>query len=56
MLIPVFIEIASDIIRFAQEQFDHVDTKILLPLADHIDFAIKRIQENVNMSNPFTRY
>ena len=39
---PVFIEIASDIIRFAQEQFDHVDTKILLPLADHIDFAIKR--------------
>ena len=26
---PVFIEIASDIIRFAQEQFDHVDTKIL---------------------------
>lgn len=52
---PVFIEIASDIIRFAQEQFDHVDTKILLPLADHIDFAIKRIQENVNMSNPFTK-
>ena len=52
---PVFIEIASDIIRFAQEQFDHVDTKILLPLADHIDFVIKRIQENVNMSNPFTK-
>ena len=26
-----------------------------MPLADHIDFAIKRIQENVNMSNPFTK-
>lgn len=42
---PVFIEIASDIIRFVQEQFDHVDTKILLPLADHIDFAIKRMAQ-----------
>lgn len=52
---PIYIEIASEIIKFAQEKFDYVDTKILLPLADHIDFAIKRMQENVNMSNPFKK-
>lgn len=52
---PVYIEIASEIIRFSQEKFDYVDTKILLPLADHIDFSIKRMQENVTMSNPFKK-
>lgn len=52
---PIYIEIASEIIKFSQEKFDYVDTKILLPLADHIDFAIKRMQENVNMSNPFKK-
>lgn len=52
---PIYIEISSDIIKYTQEEFDSVDTKILLPLADHIDFAIKRMKENVNMSNPFTK-
>ena len=52
---PVYIEIASEIIYEAKKQFDEVDTKILLPLADHIDFAIKRMKENAYMKNPFTQ-
>lgn len=50
---PVYLEIASEIIRLASEKFDQVDNDILLPLADHIFFAIKRMKENLMPSNPF---
>lgn len=51
---PVYLEIASDIIKLAIEQFkEGVDEGILLPLADHIRYAIKRMDENIMPSNPF---
>ena len=52
---PIYIEISSEIIRYATEKFDKVDTKILLPLADHIDFAIQRLNEGMTITNPFTK-
>ena len=52
---PIFIEIASEIIRLAKIQFDHVDEKILLPLVDHIEFAISRLENKMEINNPFTK-
>ncbi|RHS99388.1 PRD domain-containing protein [Firmicutes bacterium AM41-11] len=50
---PVYIEIANEIIELTKEKFGKVEHDILLPLADHIYFAIKRIQENDSPANPF---
>lgn len=52
---PVYLEIASEIIRHITIHFHKVDNDILLPLADHIFFAIKRMDENIMPSNPFTK-
>ena len=49
---PIFIEIASEIIRLAKIQFDHVDEKILLPLVDHIEFAISRLENKMEIKIP----
>ena len=50
---PVFIEIAGNIIEEAEKKFGTVDNHILLPLADHIAFAIKRMEEGLELQNPF---
>ena len=50
---PVYLEIASEIIRLIIEKFGKIDNDILLPLADHIYFAIKRMDENIMPLNPF---
>ncbi len=50
---PVYIEIASEIISCTKDKFGKVEHDILLPLADHIYFAIKRIKDNDLPSNPF---
>lgn len=50
---PMYIEIASEIISLTKEKFGKVEHDILLPLADHLYFAIKRIKENNMPSNPF---
>lgn len=48
-----YIEISSKILSIAEVRFKEVDEKILLPLADHIAFAIERIQKNMDIVNPF---
>lgn len=50
---PVYIEIASEIISLTKDKFGKVEHDILLPLADHIYFAIKRIKEKDYPANPF---
>ncbi len=50
----LYLEISSEILVFVQEKFSNVDEKILLPLADHIAFAIQRIKKNIEITNPFT--
>ena len=49
----VYIEIAGNIIEEAEKVFENVDNNILLPLADHIAFAIKRMKDNMEIRNPF---
>ncbi len=51
---PVYLEIAAEIIKEATIKFNDVKHDILLPLADHIYFAIKRMDENIMPTNPFT--
>lgn len=51
---PEILEIASSIIMEAKKKFKEVDENILCPLADHIAFAVKRIKNNEQISNPLT--
>ena len=51
---PIFLEIAHEIIKEAEMKFKALDNHILLPLADHIAFAIERIEGNIKFENPFT--
>lgn len=50
---PVFLEITHEILKCAQEKLGNIDKNILLPLSDHIAFAIERIKNNLVISNPF---
>ncbi|OOM75953.1 PtsGHI operon antiterminator [Clostridium puniceum] len=52
---PEFLEIAGSIIIEAEKKFTKVDENILCPLADHIAFAVKRIENNEEISNPLTQ-
>ncbi|MBC3888597.1 PRD domain-containing protein [Acetobacterium paludosum] len=51
---PIYLEIAHEIIKTAEVKFEQLDNHILLPLADHIAFAIERIEGHINFENPFT--
>lgn len=51
---PVYLEITSIIVQRAKETMGPIDENVLLPLADHIEFAVKRIQNNNYISNPMT--
>ncbi|MBA8897520.1 transcriptional antiterminator [Clostridium saccharobutylicum] len=52
---PQILEITSTIIMEAEKKFQKVDKNILCPLADHIAFAIRRIKNNEQISNPLTQ-
>lgn len=51
---PECLEIADEILNIAEKEFGSIDRKILFPLADHIEFAIKRVKNNEQISNPLT--
>ena len=50
----VCLEIADAVLNKAEEEFGNIDRRILFPLADHIEFAVKRIKNNEQISNPLT--
>lgn len=50
---PMYLEISHEIIALAEAKFSTIDAHILLPLADHIAFAIERIKSNMDIANPF---
>lgn len=52
---PLYIEIAGEILAVAKKHLPEVDDKILLALADHIEFAVYRIKNNIAISNPFAQ-
>lgn len=51
---PIFLEIASEVIQEAEKAFGTLDRRILFPLADHISFAVERIRNQEQISNPLT--
>lgn len=51
---PAFLEIAHQILKHASEKLGSLDHNILLPLSDHIAFAVERIKNGLVISNPFT--
>lgn len=51
---PVILEATGQLLETAEKQFGHINKDILLPLADHIALAIKRMKEGKELPNPFT--
>ena len=51
---PVFLEIANEVLREAERTFGNIDKRILFPLADHISFAVARMKNEEQISNPLT--
>ena len=51
---PICLEIADEILKEAEKSFGKIDRKILFPMADHLEYAIKRIQSGTQISNPLT--
>lgn len=49
----MYLELSAAIVALVQKKFPLADSGILLPLADHIAFAIQRIQNKVDIVNPF---
>lgn len=50
-----YLEVTARILKLAQETFPQADENILLPLSDHIAFAVSRIQKGENIQNPFAQ-
>lgn len=51
---PICLEIANEVLNKAEHVFQTIDRNILFPLADHIEYAVKRIQNHDQISNPLT--
>ena len=49
---PEYLEIANEILGIAEKEFGKVDRKILFPMADHIEYAVKRIKNHEQIRNP----
>ena len=51
---PIFLEIANEILKNAEQTFQKLDRNVLFPMADHLAFAVKRMQNQEQISNPLT--
>lgn len=51
---PLCLEFANEVLNQAEQEFGKVDRSILFTMADHLDFAIRRIQNGEQISNPLT--
>ncbi|SHJ56799.1 PRD domain-containing protein [Hespellia stercorisuis] len=51
---PICLELADIALNEAEKCFGRTDRSALFPLADHLEFAIGRIQKNEQISNPLT--
>ncbi len=50
----VCLEITGQILDIAEQKFGKIDRNILFPMADHIEYAVKRIKNQEQISNPLT--
>lgn len=51
---PICLELANEVLNRAEKEFGKIDRSILFPMADHIEFAIRRIRNKEQISNPLT--
>lgn len=51
---PECLELAGEILDRAEKEFGKIDRSILFPMADHFAFAIQRILNHQQISNPLT--
>lgn len=51
---PVYLEVANELLDDAEETFHTIDRDVMLPLADHIEYAVKRSKNNEQLRNPLT--
>lgn len=51
---PECLEIANHVIQEAEKTFGKIDKSVLFPMADHIEYAVKRMKNNEQISNPLT--
>ena len=51
---PHSLELASAVLDEAEKEFGKIDRSIVFPMADHLDFAVRRIQNGEQISNPLT--
>lgn len=51
---PLFLEMANFLLQKAEEAFGRIDRNIIFPLADHMEYAVKRIENKEEISNPLT--
>lgn len=51
---PECLELADEVLNHAEKEFGKIDRSILFPMADHIEFAVKRIRNHEQISNPLT--
>ncbi len=51
---PVYLEVANEILDGAEAAFKTIDRDVMLSLADHIEYAVKRIKNNEQFKNPLT--
>ncbi|WP_077610689.1 PRD domain-containing protein [Clostridium sp. Marseille-P2415] len=51
---PEYFEYANTILDEAEKKFGKLDRSILFPMADHIAFAVQRIQNGEQIYNPLT--
>lgn len=51
---PEYLEVADLVLQEAERFFGKIDRSVLFPVADHIEYAVKRIQAGEAISNPLT--
>ncbi|MDD3404034.1 MAG: PRD domain-containing protein [Hespellia sp.] len=51
---PICLELADIVLNKAEKEFGNIDRTVLFPMADHLEYAIKRIQSHEQISNPLT--
>ncbi len=51
---PICLELANEVLNQAEKEFGKIDRSILFPMADHIEYAVRRIKNHEQISNPLT--
>lgn len=51
---PEFLEIADEILDYAEKSLGNLDRNVILPMAGHIEYAVKRVRDLEEIRNPLT--